>query len=138
LFFAKAIEVLKKDCLAWIESYRLPLKVSNKKRIFFELWNDHVKKCGLIDTSDFWSALGDIDDEYDYEALASETQRLLLETEKIMHQVDFAMAPFHEFPIENIESILDLVTSQALINLALMEEILNRVNENIFNRQFKT
>jgi hypothetical protein len=138
LFFAKAIEVLKKDCMAWIESYRLPLKVSNKKRIFFELWNEHVEKCGLIDTSDFWIALEDIDDEYDYAALAAETERLLLETEKTMHLVDFAMAPFHQFPIENIESLFDLATSQALANLALMEEILNKVNENIFNRQFKT
>ena len=67
-----------------------------------------------------------------------ETERLLLETEKTMHLVDFVMAPFHKFPIENIESIFDLATSQALANIALMEEILNKVNENIFNRQFKT
>ena len=138
LFFAKAIEVLKKDCMAWIESYRLPLKVSNKSRIFFELYKDHIEKCELVDTSDFWCAIEELDEEYDYETLVIETERLLLETEKTMHLVDFAMAPFHKFPIENIESIFDLATSQALANIALMEEILNKVNENIFNRQFKT
>ena len=124
--------------MAWIESYRLPLKVSNKSRIFFELYKDHIEKCELVDTSDFWCAIEELDEEYDYETLVIETERLLLETEKTMHLVDFAMAPFHKFPIENIESIFDLATSQALANIALMEEILNKVNENIFNRQFKT
>jgi hypothetical protein len=71
------------------------------------------------DNSDFWRSVEEIDEEVDYETLAIETKCLHLETEKTMHLVDFAKAPFHQFPIEDIESLFDLATSQALANIAV-------------------
>lgn len=137
LSFVYAIEVLKKDSLVWVESYRLPLKISKKRKALGELWNDYIQRCENIDSTDMVSAVNELDIKEEYESLLSSTYQALRDTEQIMHRVDFTLAPFHSNKIENIESLFDISSSQALSNLASLNQFLDEISNWIFDSQLK-
>lgn len=137
LSFVYAIEVLKKDSLVWVESYRLPLKISKKRKALVELWNDYCQRSESINSSDMASAINDLDIEEDFESLFSATYQILIDTELIMHKVDFSLAPFHSHKVENDESLFDVITGQALNNLASLNQYLDEISNWIFDAQFR-
>jgi hypothetical protein len=137
LSFVYAIEVLKKDSLVWVESYRLPLKISKKRKALVELWNDFSERSESFNISDLTQAINELDIKEEYEALVNSTYQILLDTEQIMHRVDFTLAPFHSNKIENIESLFDVSSSQALNNLASLNQFLDEISNWIFDSQLK-
>jgi hypothetical protein len=137
LSFAYAVEVLKKDSLVWVESYRLPLKISKKRRALQELWNDFSERSETFDSSDLTQAINELDIKDEYVDLVNSTYQILLDTEQIMHRVDFTLAPFHSNKIENIESLFDVSSAQALNNLASLNQFSDEISDWIFDSQFK-
>jgi hypothetical protein len=137
LSFAYAVEVLKKDSLVWVESYRLPLKISKKRRALQELWNDFSERSETFDSSDLTQAINELDIKDEYVDFVNSTYQILLDTEQIMHRVDFTLAPFHSNKIENIESLFDVSSAQALNNLASLNQFSDEISDWIFDSQFK-
>jgi hypothetical protein len=137
LSFIYAIEVLKKDSLVWVESYRLPLKISKKRKALVTLWNDFSERSASINFSDLTQAINELDIEEEYETLVNSTYQILLDTEQIMHRVDFTLAPFHSNKIENIESLFDVSSSQALNNLASLNQFSDEIDNWIFDSKLK-
>jgi hypothetical protein len=134
--FVESVEVLKKDAIAWVESFRLPLKTSKKQKALIEIWNDHLIKIEPIESWELEKALDFVDQDEDYASLSESTYQSLKDLERIQRIVDSNSAPFHQFPIENIETVFDSKCSEILSNLARMDEILDSVNQYLFENRF--
>jgi hypothetical protein len=82
-------------------------------------------------------AINELDIKDEYVDLVNSTYQILLDTEQIMHRVDFTLAPFHSNKIENIESLFDVSSAQALNNLASLNQFSDEISDWIFDSQFK-